>query len=541
MISPFMILTVTMLSLLCSYRPAATVLSPQGTPHVTITATTANAFEDGFADGVFRISRDGATTEPLTVHLEISGTATNGVDYLTIPNEVQIPAGASSTELRVKPIDDTQLEEDEAVNVGIADVPINSSFNGTLAAVTIKDNDTVVQIETVDPNGAEAGQHPITFRITRSGNFRRPLTVDLMPVGPGVRTPTGSINPTLGDGSARTVTIADGTSNTVTFNAPDVATPPTSVTFQIGESAKLLNLTPIDDSVVEGQESITVNLAPSHLYTIGANRFATGFIADNDNPLPVVQISTVDANGSEAGPHPIVFSITRTGDTSTQITVNYSVNPAATGSITDGTSNTIVVGENSTATSGVDFTPLSGNVTLLPGESSKQLTITPIDDAVVEARESVTIGLLPGQSYVLGTNRRAVGFVDDNDQPIPLITIAVTQASASEEGPTPATVTVTRTGPTTQSLTVYYAINDPSAGGTANFATNGVDFTSLPGQVVIPSGASSATITIRPIPDKLLEGDERVVLQLLTQNPPAYITKIGGNQVAVVIKDLTRP
>jgi hypothetical protein len=109
---------------------------------LTLKTTSATAFEAGSGDGVFVISRDGSTAQALTVHLTISGTATNGVDYSSIPNQVQIPAGAASVEVRVRPIDDSSAEPDELVTIGLADVPLISVANNTLASVSIKDNDT---------------------------------------------------------------------------------------------------------------------------------------------------------------------------------------------------------------------------------------------------------------------------------------------------------------------------------------------------------------------------------------------------------------
>ena len=74
-----------------------------------------------------------------------------------------------------------------------------------------------------------------------------------------------------------------------------------------------------------------------------------------------------------------------------------------------------------------------------------------------------------------------------------------------------------------------------------NPATNGTDFERLPGEVVIPANSTSVTITIKPIIDKEVEPEERVVLQLSTPTPPTYTFKIGANQATVVIKDNPKP
>ena len=70
-----------------------------------------------------------------------------------------------------------------------------------------------------------------------------------------------------------------------------------------------------------------------------------------------------------------------------------------------------------------------------------------------------------------------------------------------------ATFTVYRTGSLQRPLNVYYRI-----GGTA---TNGEDYEQIAHRVMIPVGAASADVEIRPLDDNLFEGDESVVLRLV--------------------------
>ena len=88
------------------------------------------------------------------------------------------------------------------------------------------------------------------------------------------------------------------------------------------------------------------------------------------------------------------------------------------------------------------------------------------------------------------------------DPPIPIVHILATDPCAAEAGAAPATLTVVRNGPTNAPLTVYYSV--------AGSAQNGVDYQLLSGSVTIPACASSAPITITPIDDSLVEGDEVV-------------------------------
>ncbi len=520
-------------------RSSVVMKAPQtAPPPLTIRATVETAFESGQVEGVFVIVRSRENiSEPMQVRLHITGSATNGVDYQTIHDVVQIPAGSTGVEVRVKPIDDTEAEADELVTIGLADLPTNHEVNNTRASVVIKDNDTMVQVF-ADASGSEAGPKPVVFRFTRVGNPRAIITVNY------------SVNsPLSGDGSVRNIGIVDGTSNTlistVATSGVDFNALPGSITFNVGESSKTLSVLPIDDSVTEPRESITITLLPSPLYTIGTSKGATGFIEDNDTE---VQIVTENARGAEAGRVPATFRFTRNGDASVPLTVSYRVEPVApnVAGIPDGRSNTIVTGESSSssgAESGLDFVPLPGTLTFQQGEDSKLLNVIPIDDTIVEGTEFFKITLLQSSLYKLGQNSSATASIEDNDQfsesnqpQVSVVRIQATVSEAREEGPTNGVVTISRTGSISAPLTVLYGINGPGSGG--NLANNGVDFEELPGQIVIPAGSSSATVTVRPIVDDLAEPDERVVFQLLSS--PNYTIQQGGGQATVRIKDNRR-
>ncbi|WP_353845708.1 Calx-beta domain-containing protein, partial [Microcystis sp. 49638_E5] len=91
---------------------------------------------------------------------------------------------------------------------------------------------------------------------------------------------------------------------------------------------------------------------------------------------------------------------------------------------------------------------------------------------------------------------------------LPSITLAVSPSSVTEDGTTNLVYTFTRSGVTTNSLTVNYTV-----GGTA---TNGTDYTSIPTSVTFAAGSSTATVTVDPTADTTVENDETVILTLAT-------------------------
>jgi subtilase family serine protease len=109
-------------------------------PAVSISASTPNASEVGPASGAFTITRTGDTALPLTVNYSIGGTATPGADYLPLPGVVTFPAGVSSAQLPVTPIDDLLVESNENVIVALTPNPAYVLGSGS-AVVTIVSND----------------------------------------------------------------------------------------------------------------------------------------------------------------------------------------------------------------------------------------------------------------------------------------------------------------------------------------------------------------------------------------------------------------
>jgi hypothetical protein len=65
------------------------------------------------------VHRDGSTNNDVTVNYEIGGTATNGVQYMTLPGSVTIPAGEHSAIITVVPIDDGPPEINMTVILNI--------------------------------------------------------------------------------------------------------------------------------------------------------------------------------------------------------------------------------------------------------------------------------------------------------------------------------------------------------------------------------------------------------------------------------------
>jgi hypothetical protein len=202
-------------------------------------------------------------------------------------------------------------------------------------------------------------------------------------------------------------------------------------------------------------------------------------------PTPSITVTATDASAAEAGPNTGTFTVSRGTSGATALLVNLAV--------------------GGSATNGTDYTLIGNNVTIPAGSASTTVTVTPVDDALLEPAETVTLTVTAGAGYTVGTPATGTVTITDNDTPV--VTVAATDANAAEAGANPGTFTVSRTGSTASTLQVGFTI-----GGTA---TGGSDYTlSAASPITIPAGSASATVTVTPIDDALTESGETVVLTL---------------------------
>ena len=78
---------------------ATITITDTNTPLVSVTAFDSTAAETGNNRGTFRFSRTGSTAASLTVTFTVTGTATNGTDYQSLPVTVTFGAGQADVDL----------------------------------------------------------------------------------------------------------------------------------------------------------------------------------------------------------------------------------------------------------------------------------------------------------------------------------------------------------------------------------------------------------------------------------------------------------
>lgn len=426
-------------------------------PLIGVEASDPYAQEGGSPEsGIFTISRTGSTASALTVNLTWSGAAANGTDYGTLPSTATIAAGQTAATLTVAPLNDAAMEgpEDVTVTLGTSADYLRDSA-ATTATITISDDDLpVVTVTAPDASASEAGANGAVFLIARTGDLSAPLKVYF-----GL------------SGSA--------------LHGTDYAPLTGELTIPAGAAVAPVVISPYNDDIAEPTETVTLAVANfNNGYSIGGPFQASATIEDNsDTPLVNVRSGAV---GVEGGANP-TFIFQSIGSGSGNITVQYTL--------------------SGTATSGADFTAVSGSISVSAnGSNETTLTIPLINDTDAESTETIVATIVPSASYRAYNDASAEAIIQDNDSGGDRVMVSTYNHSPNEAGAVAGTFYFSRTG-TAGDLTVQYSIS-----GTA---TNGVDYATLSGSVVIPDTQSGVNVSMIPIDDTALEGFETVTLTVL--------------------------
>jgi len=134
-------------------------------------------------------------------------------------------------------------------------------------------------------------------------------------------------------------------------------------------------------------DAATVVAAVQHTITVAASDATAG---ESDRADAVT--------GVTPPPNPGGFTITRTGASTSAVTVNYSL--------------------TGTAENGLDYASVSGSVVIAAGTNAATITITPIADTAYERDETVVLNIREDPHYLVGANASAtVTIADDDPQP----------------------------------------------------------------------------------------------------------------------------
>ena len=437
---------------------------------ITLTVSPASVSEDDGATTVtVTATLDGSVTLGTATEVTVSvggGSATSGTDYTAVSNfTVTIPKETASGTgtFTLTPTNDSVVEGDETIDVtGAAD-----GFTVTKAQVTLTDDDTA-------PTAITLTASPASVSESASGTT---VTV--------VATMDGSA--TLLTATEVTVSVGGGTAASGADYA-EVSDFAVTIPAQSASGTETFTLTPANDSLAEGDESIDVTGSAADFTVTKAQVTLT----DDDTAPTAITLSVSPASVSES-------------DSGTTVTVTATLDGSAT--LPDATEVAVSVGGGS-ATLGTDYTAVSDFTVTIPKETASgtgTFTLTPTQDTIAEGDETIDV---TGAADGFTVTKAEMTLTDDETAP-GSITLTVSPASVSEDdGATTVTVTATLGGSATLPDATEVTV---SVGGDS--ATSGTDYTAVSNfTVTIPkeSASETGTFTLTPTNDSLAEGEETI-------------------------------
>ena len=432
-----------------------TIVDDDAPPTVQFSSSAYSVSESG-GTATITATLSAASSLPITVTYATSdGNATAGSDYTAISGTLAFAPSDISQTFSVSILPDALDEEDETVNLTLSD-PVNATPGTPVAAtLTIVDNDPepTVQFSAASYSMDEsAGIATIT--VTLSAPSGRSVSVDFA----------------TGDGTATAGSDYVGTSGTLDF--------------PLGQTNQTFTVTILPDALDEPNETINLTLSDPNDAQLGGPVSATLTLIDDDAP-PSVQLSDSAYSIGESGGTAFI-TVTLSAESGQTVTVNF----ATTGV---------------TAIAGSDYVPISTTLAFAPGQTSQSFGVTILDDPLDEPNETVFLGLSSPGNATLGGPSGATLTIVDNDAP-PSVRFSNSAYSVNENVGT-ATITVTLSTASGQSVSVDYA----TSGGSA---TAGNDYVVVSDTLTLDPGQTSRSFSVPIVNDTLDEPSETVNLAL---------------------------
>ena len=231
------------------------------------------------------------------------------------------------------------------------------------------------------------------------------------------------------------VTVHVRSSDDTATAGQDYVTISETLTFSENIDERILFVQILDDGISEGTESLKLSLSEqSDGAELGPQAEAELIILDNEGP-PTVQFSTTTYEAVES---------------SSTIPIIITLYPPSAGDV-------YVDFETSagTAASGVDYYDVVKTIRFRPGQESKQIAITLVDDALDELDETIHLKLFDVLYADLGASEAILTLLDDDDPPSVQFS---TGAYFAQEGDPTAPLTVTLSAATSLTVTVDYTV-----------------------------------------------------------------------------------
>jgi uncharacterized delta-60 repeat protein/uncharacterized repeat protein (TIGR01451 family) len=384
----------------------------------------------------------------------VPGTALPGIKYVNTNGILTFADGETNKSIAVGIIDENQVEGNQTFTVRLSNPTGGASILGSGSVpIIILDNDIGVELSSPVYVAPETDAS-ITIGVNRVG--------------------TNGVT-----------TVSYATTNGTAIAGTNYVNVSGSLSFAVGESFKTFAVPLLHDPRVTGPLSFTIGLFnPSAPAQIFANNPATVTINDADAGFAFTNATFYTVKSGTN----VMISVLRSNANTGIVSVHYAT--------ADGS-----------AQAGVDYVAANGVLTFSNGIALQSFTVPIINNQLVENNPSFTVNLLnpsPGAQLV-SPSSATVTITND----LAGLSFSSPVYSVNENGVS-ATITVVRSGFTTNTVAVDYFTSDGT--GKAN-----VNYTPASGTFTFTNGETFKTFVVPVIDDGLPNGDRTVLLGL--RNP----------------------
>ena len=402
---------------------------------------------------------------------------------VTLVFEATLPAPHTAVTYNFRTVNDSAAAPSDFVaQSGSKNFPANNTTTATKVPITINVNpdaldelDETMKLELLNNNDVVV--RTATGTIRNDDNNSKLSINDATSDEPGTMTFTVTLAPASGREVKVNWATADGTATA----GADYTGNSGQLTFAPGETTKAIDISVLGDSTNEENETLKVLL--SNQVGIPAVNLidgeGAGTIIDKNAP-PTLSISdTLGREGQGA-----TFTVTLAGTTLRTVTVSFNT-------------------ADSTAKAGSDYAARTGTLSFAPGEKSKAITITIIDDTEAEPVEEFFVVIGDAVNATI-TKNRGGGSIEASDRP-----------------DTPTTPTTPTTPPTAKptSVLVPRMILGPR---TVSIGANGLARMQVTCQKISPIGCAGSVEL------------ERAAKPLLKLGKKTFTVKKGGKGYASI-------
>ncbi len=460
-------------------------------PAVSVNAPVSVSETDGFATIEFTLSSAAPNSVTMNWQTADAG-ATAGSDYAGVSGgQIIFAAGETRKTVRIPIFNDNEVESPEAFKVLITSA-IGADLGVSQRSISIISEDTppvVLKVGSIYASADANEGDPVTFNV-------------------GLNIPVGAAA-----GAAVPLRLRTGAEG---GNQGLWASAPVKVSFNGGSTWTAMSTDGYGDLnlvVPQGVQNFQVVVQTEYDTVRNQNRTASLSAADQsisgtavirDRGTSDVYFASDVASAAEAAGGRVFYTLKLDYARSTPVTVGVAADPS------------------STALAGQDFIIRTPSVTFAPGQTTQQVEVEILKDALVEGDESFKLLLQSptGATLPAGGSSTAGTLISDSPVPDAALSIASVSARSAPEGSYVGfTVNLSTAVAADAGATVDLELLNGSAVAGQDFVNdilvsiNGGAFTSVGSSVWVPKGASSFEVRVVAQSDLANEPDENFSLR----------------------------